>query len=984
MQYRLGLDLGTNSIGWFITEIDKEGEFVKLIDGNSRIFSDGRVANGTSKAVFRREKRGARRIRDRKLQRMNALINFLTRNNFFPSDSIERDNLKKLDVYDLRKRAIKEKIEPFEIGRIFLNMAKRRGFKSNRKDNSETSTSDFKIAQSEFEKTIKESRSKTLGEYLSFQHVKRNLAGENKHPKRSMYLEEFTLIKNFQSKFYKKDNSFWDRIEYYIFFQRPLRSSLELVGFCTFIKNEKRAPRALPSFQRNRILQNISNLKVRIDGKLKDISVDEKRKIFQKLEKSEKQTFDQLRSLLSLPPDSVFNLESDSRNFLYGDRTTSKLKSKKLFGTKWLEFSNELKDEIIEKLLFVDEDHELEKYLSVNFEFLSNDQINEIISFEVDKKLEKSYGNISATALREINNYILSNSFCGLHDALDFLGYKDHQDVSKSSKLEYYGKVLVGDVSSPVNINSNIEHEKWGKISNPTVHIGLNQLRKVVNAILEKYGTPSEITVELSRELKMNKKQKDAYNKKLKDNKKINDEISEILIKNGVEVNRANLTKYKLWKELGPSKKCPFSGKKISLEKLFSHDIQIEHIIPFSISLDDSFSNKTLAFSYINEKKGNLTPFEAFGSEEGYKQNFDELPKYKQVKFFEDAKEKFLSEDKWLARQLNDTRYLSKVAKKYLSSILDPKKIYVSTGSMTASLRHYLGLNNLFDNQENKRDDHRHHAVDALVLSLMNSKILFRIRNVSKEKNIGKWKDLIGVWFKGEDIRFSAMELLKDKVVSYKPRHIYNGALFDENPISLLPEEIVINGKKRNSIVRKSLTEISDKKINFIKDSFLRDKILELKDLGKTSEEISKILKIKKLQVYESKNPVFIVKHGKKKEHEKALKMGTLMCLQVWKKIDGNISFQGVYLADFFNAKKDWNKLRDLSRNSNSRLVARIFKDDTVEYLSQSYKVTGIRPSKSQFELTPVNNPKLPRLYPNFNKFADGSINKLKTNILGL
>jgi CRISPR-associated endonuclease Csn1 len=79
-KYRLGLDLGTNSIGWFVTETHDDGSFKKFIDGNSRLFHDGREPKTkTSNAVNRREHRGARRMRDRKLQRMQKLLNFLVK-----------------------------------------------------------------------------------------------------------------------------------------------------------------------------------------------------------------------------------------------------------------------------------------------------------------------------------------------------------------------------------------------------------------------------------------------------------------------------------------------------------------------------------------------------------------------------------------------------------------------------------------------------------------------------------------------------------------------------------------------------------------------------------------------------------------------------------------------------------------------------------------------------------------------------------------
>lgn len=997
MKYRLGLDLGTNSIGWFITEINESGEFTKLVDGNSRLFHDGRDPKSkTSNAVKRREARGMRRNRDRKLQRMNKLLNYLLKKKVFPSNKTEAEKLKKLDPYTLRSKAIHEKISLNELGRVILHLSKRRGFKSNRKK-LEANDSEFKKLQSAFQQKIKDSNYSTLGEFLSNQQVKRNILDANQHPVRTQYKEEFDIIRYVQEKHHSLGDDFWSNCEQIIFFQRPLKDSYDLVGKCPYIENKKRAPKAFVSFQYNRLIESLSNLKIRIDGKLKNLSYEDKNKIFNKLITVEKLSFEKLKDLIDASPDSEFNLESEIRKYLHGDTTSSKLKNKKIFGPNWLKTSVEVRDEIINLLIHEESTDELiMKIQSIWKHELSEEAINNISNVDFSSKLESGYARMSEIALMKINNFMLENNFSFSNTAVKELGFKQEEANDNSNKLPYYGEVLRSEVGTPKDINSVVKQDKYGKISNPTVHIGLNQLRLLINAIIEKYGKPSEITIELARDLKASKKLKLEINRRNKKNKENNDEAIEQLNNLGESVNRENITKYKLWKELGAGHICPYSGKSISLEKLFSRDIEVEHIIPFSRSLDDSFANKTLSFIEMNKIKGNKTPFEAFGHEENYLKNCSNLPSYKKDRFFEDAVEKFLNnENNWLARQLNDTRYLSKIAKKYLGAICPSNKIFVSTGSMTATLRHNLGLNNIFSENGTKREDHRHHAIDAAIQSILNPKLIHVMRNNSEKNFHNNWKEVLKSVFKVKDIRSSLEEILKNKVVSHRVRHKHTGALFNENSFALLKNKVNIesidhNGKvktkERNAIIRTNILEISKKKIDDIVDVKLKEKVREIfknKDkasLQKQLDYLSKENNIKKIKQYASKNPYSIIKHGKENQHEKALKKDVLPYLAVWKLSDNKCEVQEVFLADLYNAKGDLNKIRP---HANAKLLFKLYKGDTIFYDSKYFIIKSLNPSNKLIVCTSVNNPAEKEVYPIFSKIIDGKVKKCHIDILG-
>jgi CRISPR-associated endonuclease Csn1 len=242
--------------------------------------------------------------------------------------------------------------------------------------------------------------------------------------------------------------------------------------------------------------------------------------------------------------------------------------------------------------------------------------------------------------------------------------------------------------------------------------------------------------VEMARDLKVSKTQRYKIRRENQRLEKENDRIKDRLNYENIRLTHDNVLLYKLWEEC--KKTCPYTGKPISFAQLYSGDVQIEHIHPWSRSLNDSFANKTLCFADENRKKGNKTPFEFYGSDEA---NWSAI-KERALKLFSDTKEypnayqkfkRFVQnkyDDDFISRQLNDTRYISREAKEYLSKIC--KKIVLSPGQATSNLRRKWGLNGVLNLEDDAktREDHRHHAVDALVLACT---------KVSYVQELSKW-----------------------------------------------------------------------------------------------------------------------------------------------------------------------------------------------------------------------------------------------------
>jgi CRISPR-associated endonuclease Csn1 len=243
-----------------------------------------------------------------------------------------------------------------------------------------------------------------------------------------------------------------------------------------------------------------------------------------------------------------------------------------------------------------------------------------------------------------------------------------------------------------------------------------------------------------------------------------------------VKPTRDDVIKYKLWEECGRT--CPYTGKHISQTALFGEnpEFQIEHILPYDRSLDDSYMNKALCEVHenIHVKKGQ-TPYEAYNhNTEKYEQilervNKSQMPYPKKRKFWQ----KEIDLDQHIARELNDTRYICREVVKYFKQL--GVNVRGTRGKITSELRHQWGLDGVFDEIGTKRDDdHRRHAVDAVVVGVTENEHLRRLAK-SKYAVTGKTFDL--PW---PDFREEVRENVKQINVSYRIQRKVSGALHKE------------------------------------------------------------------------------------------------------------------------------------------------------------------------------------------------------------
>lgn len=829
MRFRLALDLGSTSLGWAMVRLSAGNEPCAIIKAGVRIFSDGRnPKDGSSLAVSRREARAMRRRRDRLLKRKARMLRTLIHHGFFPKDEAARKALVTLDPLTLRAKGLDHALTPEEFARALFHINQRRGFKSNRKtDKKDNDSGALKTAINQLRQAMQTTGCRTVGEWLHTRH-------QHGLPIRARYREHRIARDDGKTKIEKSYDLYIDRamienefdtlwaqqaslnpqlfnetaraeLKDCLLHQRPLKPVKP--GRCTLLPEEERAPLALPSQQRFRIYQEINNLRLLRDGLTEEpLTRTQRDQLAHALETNPKRTFTQVRKLLGFS--GQFNLEDDKRTELKGNATSATLGRKELFGNQWSAMSETQQDAIVVQLLTEENETCLIDWLQ------AQTGIDEATAERIaNVALPEGFGSLSAKALVRILPE-LRREVVTYDKAVIAAGFEHHSHISHATSgeilpsLPYYGEYLQRHVGFGTGKPEDPAEKRYGKIANPTVHIGLNQVRTVVNALIKRYGHPSEIIVEVARDLKQSQEQRKEEQKRQADNQRRNErmraQIAEVLGIGHERVKAADLQKMVLWEELNrdnaAERRCPYSGVQISASMLLSDQVEIEHILPFSQTLDDSLSNKTVAMRQANRIKGNRTPWQA--KDDFAQQGWDTtdmlaraelMPKNKRYRFGEDGYQQWLRDDKgFLARALNDTRHLSRVAKEYLSLIC-PQNTRAIPGQMTAMLRAKFGLNDILGlNGEKNRNDHRHHAVDACVIAVTDQGMLQRFSQASasaRERQLGKLVDTMPLpWPSYRDHVQRAIEHIW---VSHKPDHGHEGAMHNDTAYGLLGNDQV-------------------------------------------------------------------------------------------------------------------------------------------------------------------------------------------------
>ena len=640
----------------------------------------------------------------------------------------------------------------------------------------------------------------TVGQYLMRQ------LDDNPHSKlknqvfyRQDYLDEFNTIWEVQSKFHKElTNDLKAEIrDVVIFYQRRLKSQKGLVSVCEFENKQvefivdgkkkiktignKVCPKSSPLFQEFKIWQILNNIQVieKDSNAKRSLLQEEKVVLFNELNVKDKLSKNEaLKLLFENHKDLDLNYKDIEGNKTFanlykafetiielsghGEFAFSKMQSSEIldivssvfkglgYNTDILTFNSNLEGERFEMQPAYQLWHLLYSFEGDNSNTGNEKLIQKLITnygFEKEYatilaniSFQPDYGSLSTKAIRKIMPYLKEGnefSVACLH-----AGYKHSK--SSLTKEEKEKKVL----------KNKLDILPKNSLRNPVVEKILNQMINVVNTAIETYGKPDEIRIELARELKKSAKEREELTNTVAKNTLEHEKYRATLQKEfGLSnVSRNDIIRYKLYLELEHRGfHTLYSNTYIAPNKLFSKEIDIEHIIPQSRLFDDSFSNKTLESRSINIEKANETAYDYIHAKQGesglkeYISKIEDLFKAGKISKTKYNKLKMQGSeipDNFIERDLRDTQYIAKKAKEILEELV--KDVISTSGMVTDRLRqdwhlidvmqelnwdkyNKLGLTEVIENREGhkikrikdwtKRNDHRHHAMDALTIA---------------------------------------------------------------------------------------------------------------------------------------------------------------------------------------------------------------------------------------------------------------------------
>ena len=770
-KYSLGLDIGTSSIGWAVLDLDKE----RIHDLGVRIFERPEdPQNGDSLAKPRRDARSARRRLKRRRQRLNHLKQFFVDQNILTKDQVEevlnyKSDFNKLDVYDLRAKALTEELSPEELLKVLYQITKRRGFKSNRKVVEESDKEGGRVtsALKTNEKFLADNNYTTVGEALSrdekFAPHKRNKRDDYTNSfARDDFLHELEAIIKTQRNYalknvpepaineliYGIDDGQVTNVSA-IMYQRPFMTKElieKMVGKCTFEDGEKRAPKASYSFEVFRLASDLSHLVFiprdasKRQAKRENLEVrlsPEQIKQVIELAKSQKSlTYKKVRSTAGISEDYVpkdvrgkkkDGDEFGEENVFGGLKAYNDIRlALKDLPEDWAKIDNE---SAINQIAYTLTTQKADEGIRAELDTLplSNKAKEAIVKIKPTNF--RAFGHLSIKALQKITPHILEGMT--YDKACEAAGY----DFKKQS--------------------ASLE-----QITNPVVKRAITQTLKVVRAIERKYGKPYFIKVETARDLAKNFKDRKAIENENKENQTRNQSIIQTLNENGIVTPTGQqIIKVKLYREQNGV--CLYSGKAIDFETMLCDDnaYQVDHIVPFSRSNNDGITNKVLVLTEENQKKGNQTPFEYFGADEKRWKEFaarvESTYKTRDIKTADKAtnainykyngyamkkKQNLLLQDykndSWNVRALNDTRYITRFIQNYLRQNVDfaegeeKQRVIAPNGTTTAYLRKRWGL------AKDRAEDVLHHAKDAAVVAAIDQKIVMQANLYAKRHEI--------------------------------------------------------------------------------------------------------------------------------------------------------------------------------------------------------------------------------------------------------
>lgn len=722
INYILGLDIGIASVGWAMVEIDEEENPIRLIDLGVRVFERAEVPKtGDSLAAARRLARSIRRLTRRRAHRLLRARRLLKRESVLQAADFDENGLIKSlpnTPWQLRAAALDRKLTPLEWSAVLLHLIKHRGYLSQRKNEGETAdkelgallkgvadnahalqTGDFRTpAELALNKFEKESG-----------HI-RNQRGDYSHTfSRKDLQAELVLLFEKQKEFGNPhiSDGLKEGIETLLMAQRPALSGdavQKMLGYCTFEPTEPKAAKNTYTAERFIWLTKLNNLRILEQGSERPLTDTERATLIDMPYKN-KLTYAKARELLGLDDTAFFkglrygkdNAESATLMEMKAYHAISRALEKEGLKDKKspLNLSPELQDEIGTAFSLFKTDEDITGRLKDRVQPEILEALLKHISFD-------KFVQISLKALRRIVPLMEQG--------------KRYDEACTEIYGEHYGKKNTEEKIYLPPIPAD-------EIRNPVVLRALSQARKVINAVVRRYGSPARIHIETAREVGKSFKDRKEIEKRQEENRKDREKAAakfrEYFPNFVGEPKSKDILKLRLYEQ--QHGKCLYSGKEINLGRLNEKGyVEIDHALPFSRTWDDSFNNKVLVLGSENQNKSNQTPYEYFNGKDNSREWQEFKARVETSRFPRSKKQRILlqkfDEDGFKERNLNDTRYVNRflcqfVADHMLLTGKGKRRVFASNGQITNLLRGFWGLRKV------RAENDRHHALDAVIVA---------------------------------------------------------------------------------------------------------------------------------------------------------------------------------------------------------------------------------------------------------------------------
>ena len=775
LNYRIGLDIGIASVGWAVLENNTHDEPFRIIDLGVRIFDTAeQPKTGASLALPRREARSARRRLRRRGHRLERIKKLFEAEGLINIEEFEA-RYKKTglpDVYKLRYEGLDRRLTNDELAQVLLHIAKHRGFKSTSKaaDGADSDTGEVKKSISANKALMQEKGYRTVGEMIYLDEkfhtdcpwnengyilTPRNKSGDYKHTVlRDMLADEVMEI--FKAQRALGNDAATEELERayldIMLSQRsfdlgpgaPSKYAMEgfedRVGLCTFEgKNgEKRAPKAAYTSEFFVALEKINHTKiVYADGNTRFFTDDERYAIIALMHRQQTVKYTAVRRAIGLAEEDKFY------NLNYSPKSGNK---KSPEDTDFVKMENyhkirkALGEEVVSEHLSPDKIKLYDDIARILTLYKNDDsRIRRLAEYDIasecyDALLEMSpskFHNLSLKAMGKIIPFLLEGNTYDKACELAGDDFRAENNGEKSVLLK--GKNITNIVND---------------ITNPVVRRSVSQTIKVINAIILEYGSPQAVNIELAREMSKDFDERRKIKSDMEAREKENDKVLGRVREYKPNPTGQDIVKFRLWEEQGGV--CLYSGEKIDINDLFSSNggYDVDHILPYSITFDDSYRNKVLVKAAENRQKGNRTPYEYIMAEKGetawnkyetlvkntvkdYKKQLKLLKKHISDEEKAEFKERNLTDTKYITRIVYNMIRQNLVLKPYLNLEGKRKKQVMA---VNGAITHYLSKRWGLAGKDRRTDTH--HAQDAVVIACTTDGMINRISRYSKGREL--------------------------------------------------------------------------------------------------------------------------------------------------------------------------------------------------------------------------------------------------------